>query len=645
MQNDTKRHVRSIRIRSGTPLYRSIVKIQHIATSDIEKISKVRCVEVEEQSHGDGFAERVVLRYVESDRYIAVSCPWDITSPDDAITGRYHIDRDEGMNEIILPQDTVLERVTKYALACRLPFWIDKLCIDQEDGSEEKTVAIQSMDLVYENSEYTVGLLFIRLDAKKQVDLLRYLLYGVCVQLTSAEDYYDHYGLVIPLQKARAIMEVIRLIVNDAWWERGWIFQEEYLSARRMRLLIRSSQRPGLDSPEFGDIPGELEFSAVDFRKAVTLFCLAYRDRMNISGAERSQCTNVLKKARRYDVLLTGGANRKRLMIMSPTILQEIGLRKMTNIGDILAIAANSCQYSNRLDPEVLKKRGSSLSLALLTLYMSNGEIMRYRSIASLHSFRGDVFAFLRKNALRIEPPIGVGRRGLTFAKHCRFPNVKLTSQGIKTYGIVWELYRRIDRRSCRLQCILPRDFDLKMQMFFTWEKTDRTYLSFKEYEALWMLYYVVEGYQDLAEHLARFLKERAPDGYVEDWGSHHIKYLMARSVARAFLDDQILRLGCIWRNGHYSPYTAIFIENESHAQGRDNHFTFTSWACPAEPPREGHLMQRYPSRYVSLDIGRVQNMHMMTKIKPRRWINGLCFFYNGDARDVTVRWPRYFLE
>jgi hypothetical protein len=66
---------------------------------------------------------------------ISLSCPWRLPSLEDIDTGKYRIERDRDIEKVIRPQDVVMERVTKFADAKGLPFWIDKLCIDQLDGS------------------------------------------------------------------------------------------------------------------------------------------------------------------------------------------------------------------------------------------------------------------------------------------------------------------------------------------------------------------------------------------------------------------------------------------------------------------------------------------------------------------------------
>ena len=85
-----------------------------------------------------------------------MSCPWQLPSPDDNVTEKYRIEPDSDMEEIHHPQDAVLDRAINFVeydeKSEGLPFWIDRLCIDQLEGSDEKEIAVQSMDLIYKQS-------------------------------------------------------------------------------------------------------------------------------------------------------------------------------------------------------------------------------------------------------------------------------------------------------------------------------------------------------------------------------------------------------------------------------------------------------------------------------------------------------------
>jgi hypothetical protein len=84
------------------------------------------------------------------------------------------------------------------------------------------------------------------------------------------------------------------------------------------------------------------------------------------------------------------------------------------------------------------------LSLPILTVYILHGGILRHNSTAGKH-FVGNIFKFLKPSTLNVESPLK--EKGLTFIKHCRFPNVALSRADIKTKGIIWKLRKKINPR------------------------------------------------------------------------------------------------------------------------------------------------------------------------------------------------------
>ncbi|ERF74440.1 hypothetical protein EPUS_06618 [Endocarpon pusillum Z07020] len=654
MWNDIDWDFRDVCAQLDKPVYHRMLDIQRKGYSSGGKTLNRRCVEKRRKRRNgqyfwDDVDGAIELRYVQPRQgYIAVSCPWQLPRPNDVVTGKYRIEPDCDMKELKYPQDVVLDRVTKFADVEGMPFWIDKLCIDQLDGSDEKEIAIQSMDMIYKQSALSLGLLFVRIDSKEEVECLRDLMCGSCVTEWQNRRGNDEYSLAVSLQKARKVLEVLDLIVKDMWWERAWIFQEEYLSGVRMRLLIRSSQSTRLKSSSmgFGNIPGELEVGAVEFREEATRFCLAFRQRAGVSEGEKNKCTEILKKAGKYNILLPRNTAGMTLEAMSPTIFEEIGRRNMEYTSDILAIAPNACDYSERLNTNKLQQERESLSLSILTLYVLNGEILRHNSPPRKH-FIGNIFEFLKHNTLNVELPLE--EKGLTFIKHCRFPNVTLSRAGIKTKGIIWKLRKKIDPHHFSTmgriinKCHLHPKIREKINRHHYWEHS-RKCLDYYEHQALWilvdwLLYGESRSYRVLARFLMDFLENIAPDGYVEDWTWKHIMYVMAISVARAIRDGRQLRLGCVCCDDKNSPYTAIFVRDRVDRQSNEC-FALTSWA-PAKEITQGNLLLSSCSKYTSLEIDYNGSVDGPPRAVPKRWLNGLCFFSTTDAEEVVIPWPR----
>jgi hypothetical protein len=350
---------------------------------------------------------------------------------------------------------------------------------------------------------------------------------------------------------------------------------------------------------------------------------LAFCQRAGISEVEKGLCAGILKKAGRYNILLTGNAAGTTMKAMSPTIFEDIGQRKISRASDIIAIAANSCDYSERLSTKKLQEEEESLSLAILTMYILNGEILRHDPTAGEHSV-GNICEFLKHNTLDIEPPLE--EKGLTFIKHCRFPIVALSRAGIETKGIIWKLGKKIDTSR------------------FSWALREGTNGRRLEHKALRLLVNrLLDGddktYKALADRLTNFLKKTAPEGYVEDWTWKHIMHMMAINVARAIQGGKQLQLGSVYCDREYSPYTAIFVKDETDRRGNEC-FAFTSWDCAREVTK-GNSLESSCSKYASLEVDYHHSIIEQPRVVPQRWINGLCFFSNTDAKMVTVPWPK----
>lgn len=286
------------------------------------------------------------------------------------------------------------------------------------------------------------------------------------------------------------------------------------------------------------------------------------------------------------------------------------------------------------------------MSLTILTVYILNGEILRHNSTAGKH-FVGNIFEFLKHNTLDVEPPLE--EKGLTFIKHCRFPNVALSRAGIITEGIIWKLRKKINSHQFPRMGKTINTSHLswklreKIKRYRSWE-TSRNCLDYDEHKALWilvdwLLYGERRPYKVLARFLIDFLENIAPEGYVEDWTWKHIMYVLAISVARAIRDGRQLHLGGVWCGEEHSPYTAIFVRDGANWQN-DECFAFTSWTR-AKEVAQGKLLASSCSKYASLEIDYYESMDGPPRTVPKRWLNGLCFFSNIDAKEVVVPWPK----
>ena len=522
-------------------------------------------------------------------------------------------------------RDRVVQRAMSYADHHRVKFiWIDDECINRDDQDEHET-AMQSMDLIYSFSKYPVGLLTKPIKTPEQLDLLQRLL---------RSDFMEHSGnrnppvLVseISVRMASKIVDLLDYITSDKWWTRAWIFQENYRSAVNMTLLIPCSlllsDVPTKD--ELCSIPGELQVKSVVFHEQSTLFCLAFLQK---TGEEwqgsHTKCKDILGKAGKYNLLyqhgyLAGqGSARK---AMSPFIFTDIGNRDISVAPDLLAIAANCCNYSIRLNTKSLESTSHSLSMSILALYLLNGEIiMNDKHDEKL--LRNDIFSYLRQLALdNFDPP--VKGKELTFIKRCRFVDVRLIPDGIMTSDRLWKLHKAIDTGAFTSRT-LPEG-----------ESPD----GLTRYQRSLLRQLCVElqlkGHKKLAEDL---------DGYLNDdidgkWSPEKSYMdLMAEKIVEAIRQRMTIHLGClVGRN----PYRGIFVTDPALETPP---YVFTAWSSAGSGGKtsDGKQGEKFLDRLVSLVVDATHLGETLPRLKTRRWINGLCFLEGEPSRDVVFTYPK----
>lgn len=568
--------------------------------------------------------------------YVVVSYTWEPALGEETATGRYYVEtRGKGRPVPSKLRDVVLDRVTKYAeySKCRC-FWIDQECIDQKDP-QEQSLAIQSMDLVYSLSNYPVAILSIRIDSSEDLSTLAELLRGTFVREKKETPFLELSSDIGP--KTRKALKLLDTITSDIWWTRGWTFQEDYRSSTKMTLLIphrRSLETQKQNARDlFGVLRSELCVNSADFREEATRFCIAYQNQRERGEQDKLISENILRRAGKYTVLLRNtpeNTNNTVCKSMSPVIFADIGSRGITRCSDRLAIAANCCSYSVRLDADKLKIKGCSLSIAMLALYLLNGEIIVNngddKDGDTAAPFTDGIFDFLKKRSLNtFQPPID---KRLTFIKSCRFINVRFSKEGIRTEGHIWKLSKSIDVE------FLPR---------LPSEHGSPNGLSGYQRRRLRQLATELASgrqgkhYRALAKHLNRYLGEDAQlsEKYKPSF-SKRFKDWMAGELVKAMCSrSKTLRLASIVNglsNEAYRPYSGVFIGDA--AKSVTERYVFTS-SCPGEGDFSA------PGKHVSLEVDlRGPTRGGLPQLITKTWINGLYFFEGCPRRDVVFPWP-----
>ncbi|KAJ8129786.1 hypothetical protein O1611_g3844 [Lasiodiplodia mahajangana] len=591
--------------------------------------------------------------------YVAVSYTWEFSEEEEEQEscqsfGGYFIESRK-TREPAQPsnvRDVVWERVLHYAehVKCET-IWIDRECVDQ-DNAKEKEAAIQNMHLVYSLSRKPIGLLTHVIQTAAELDLIVSLLLG---DLKEEEE--------------SAALDLLDEITSDLWWQRAWTFQEDYRGSTRMTLLIphtsnlehrKQAARDLSNRPLLGTLAGEICIKSTEFRRCATQFCLRLK-------AERPEteaiCNKILATAGKYNVLLQDAHVSSTYSTisrsMTPTILADISRRGILAESDRLAIAANCCGYTIRLDTTALNKRGSSLSLSMLALCLLNGEVMENHPRPRRGTLKDGIFTYLSKQFLRsFRPPIN---EGLTFIKSCRFVDPVLTLAGTQTRGHLWRLGKVI------------RPQALKRNKYCTLSplETLATDLQYMKYG---------KSYTELATNLLASIQAsattriskhqrytgRSPFPNPRPWGW---RSWMTSELETALLEGKPLRLASMVdpnNTAKYGPYGAIFVgedaddwgdEKEDHNEIVPPSYVFTSVRPVKEHARFGEI-----PKHVSLEVELEWPKHdrkptkdseapsqaeqergsesRLPKLYIKRWLNGLCLWESYAQQAVLFPWP-----
>ncbi|KAK8105253.1 hypothetical protein PG999_008612 [Apiospora kogelbergensis] len=578
----------------------------------------------------------------DKQEYIALSYTWKSSEHEDPKSGKYQVEGwdSQGLKSSAV-RDCVFDRILSYMRYAQVQLlWIDAHCIRQDecDGDTcahhsrctEKRDALQAMDLVYQLSSHPVALLGRPMQETSELHLLKLIMTG---KLVAKSDNGSESPFWKPTELGEAIraLRLLHDITQDLWWRRAWTFQENYRGGRPMRLLIPYTS--SLESPKrclkgFGKMPGELCIKSVSFSTEATYICLALnRVKRKLLPDDIQRIKDVLRAAGRYAAILPASSP------MTPTVVTDIEERGLSNPWDRLAILANCCQYSTRLDVEALKQQNRSLSLSVLAMCSLNGEILDNSDDSRTSTAPLTVSHFLRQYLFKGFSAPENDTRPLTFNKGCRLTDVELTTDGISTKGHLWKLGRVID----------TSEFPRKLP----WINNPRGRLTMDDRRRLLQLFLYLkkQNHRFLADQINIYLTHdayRAGKNYATftEMYLHH----MAIELAVAINSGRKLRLGSIWDSKRRkSEYRAIFMwpdENEGDLSPPPA-FVFTSawFRNPGSDAHEPNDIDRHVSLEVSLEEPRVGTG--VPHLRVRTWRLGMCFFEDCRLTGVVFPWPR----
>ncbi|EYE91545.1 HET-domain-containing protein [Aspergillus ruber CBS 135680] len=646
MQADTFRTLANIRSQTSSSIVSTLLDLQEHATSNERPLDWIEKLEIIGPSASDRSRKRrwddeivasnsgkkLLLRTRVNARdrkenYIALSYTWQPSSNQPSSHNAYLVQsRDGSFKGVSKVRDQVFDRVVAYVNYCRATttsvrgFWIDQECIDQVNEAEKQR-AIQSMEYVYTQSAFPVALLSARIESESHLRDLIYIL--------------ERENPPRNQEKGRilSVLNLLCYITSDPWWERGWTFQEDYCASTRMCLLIpHSSSLKELKAEKcelLGNLEGELCITSANFRSRATEFCIDYRENSQF----KTTCDKILDRAGKYNVQLLEPDNEGNPTIrqsMSPTIFSNVGKREITIESDRLAVIANCLGYSVRLDTQKVEQKGCSLSIAMLALFLLNGEILMNGPDNSRDALRSKISDYLKSQSLRTFQTPDIDQK-LTFIKHCRFPVVQLSEEGILTSGHLWRLNKIVEDARATRPPQRGRDYYLNRYQRMRLTQLAR-HLDSGDCGSCY-------------QHIAS-----AIDGYLDQdkmWGNKNITFskyykdLMAEEIVKAMDDQRSLRLqlgSIISQEDHTgsNPYRGIFIREAGHSWTNEKTYVFTA-ICPAEKSTDGI------GKHVSLEVDLMSSPKSGPKrLVIKRWINGLFFFdRSSPVTDVVFPWPK----
>ncbi|KAF2179577.1 hypothetical protein K469DRAFT_693945 [Zopfia rhizophila CBS 207.26] len=439
---------------------------------------------------------------------------------------------------------------------------------------------MQSMDLVYKRCTFAVGYLWVEIQTQAQVDHPPNPVGGRIVK-DKPDKKRPALEEGIGDETAYEVLDLLVQITDDKWWSRAWIFQEDYLAGTKMWLLIRHDH--GLDKScaqnELGNLSGELVVKSEKFREYATLFCLACNQQMDQDRFGKRKCEKILHKYRR------GGIECDVRKTITVSIPKDLDNRKIKYRSDLPAIAVKVCGYDIRIPTAKDSTLKTSLSLNILTLQVSNGEMIKDDYWGN--TLNENIFDFLESQSTSISAPLQDG--ALTFIKHCRLSVNCLSTAGIHTKGILWKLSDVI-----RPDRLWQRSFSKGRNQ----SQRDMYRYGLDDYQRtrLFDLVGVLNQrnkrrHRRLADDLAVYLKHHKQSIRHDDWPPKFCMDLMAACIVNAVDTRKYLQLarpvGGSPRAGRGTPYRAVFVSDRHELQCSGPTYIFTSWTRTEEQSQD----------------------------------------------------------
>ena len=306
--------------------------------------------------------------------YVAISYCWGEQEEADSL---YSVQTDSGVRRNEAPSGVLSRAIAFAAYHGVRVISIDQECIVQTDR-EDKEEGINSMDLVYQQATHALALFNARITSEAQGEAL--------VKSMQGQDFEPH--------EFEAAVEVFTNISEDKWLTRAWCFQESASAGDSMRVLIQCNVASVKDEG-FMTIPGELELTIEQLKYAAAWVASWAESNFDIlvSKFGTSSSDNLKDRAdKAFSRLMEACPTSYQLAPRNPHFrfgcsaseaLNLLGDRQNSRSRkhDRLAILANICNYSTRLNTESIRQSEEapggeqSFSICFAVLAILNGDM------------------------------------------------------------------------------------------------------------------------------------------------------------------------------------------------------------------------------------------------------------------------------
>ena len=240
------------------------------------------------------------------------------------------------------------------------------------------------MDYVYVNAEMSIGLFRATLEQRHLDALLLFFEFEIGSRMRRRGPH--------PLKKCRSLhigtlAEALSIIVMDRWNTRAWIFQEAFASAGNMILLFPRAKEVAVKG--WSLICQDLSFTEVAIRLDILQECMKQSVGFftpkpgNSLPVKLPEWEETLKRLdwfqpdpqghHLFDFWINNSKNRR--TCNAAVAWSFLKHRENDRVVDKLAMLANICDYSLRLNTVELDKSQNVLSVCILALAIANGDL------------------------------------------------------------------------------------------------------------------------------------------------------------------------------------------------------------------------------------------------------------------------------